>query len=87
MEQYYEIDAEEKKILKEFDQGKLRSVHGRDKEIARYRSFTKSSLDRTKHINIRLSERDLQKIKVKAADKGLPYQTLVSSILHQYIRE
>jgi predicted DNA binding CopG/RHH family protein len=43
-----------------------------------------TTLGKTKNINIRLSEKDLQKIKVLAAQKGLPYQTLISSLLHQF---
>ena len=42
------------------------------------------TLNKTRNINIRLSERDLQKLKVKAMERGLPYQTLVASVVHQF---
>ena len=84
MQKYYELDNEEEKILHDFDEGVLKSVPNAKKEVERYRGYAKASLDKTRNINIRLSERDLQKIKAKAAKKGLPYQTFVSSILHQY---
>jgi len=81
---YYELDKEEKELLAAFEGGEFRRVGNAKAEIKRYRSYAAASLTRAKNINIRLSERDLQKLKAKAAEKGLPYQTLVASILHQY---
>jgi len=54
------------------------------KEIARYQEVARYTLAKTRTINIRLSEKDLQKVKAKAAEKGLPYQTFIGSLLHQY---
>ncbi len=87
MEKYYELDADEKKLLTNFDGGKLKSTRDNKKELQRYRGYAKASLNQTRNINIRLPERDLQKLKAKAAQKGLPYQTLVSSLLRQYTAE
>lgn len=87
MQKYYELNTEEKKIAVDFDHGGFRSVREKKKELSRYRGYAKASLNRTRNINIRLSERDLQKLKAKAATKGLPYQTLVSSLIHQYSDE
>ena len=81
---YYELDKEEKELLAAFEAGEFKRVENAKSEIKRYRSYAAASLTRAKNINIRLSERDLQKLKAKAAEKGLPYQTLVASILHQY---
>ncbi len=81
---YYELTKEEERLIEDYEEGELRSIPDQLQETTRYRSYAKSSLNRERNINIRLSERDLQKIKAKAAEKGLPYQTLVSSILHQY---
>ena len=81
---YYELDKEEQAILDAYDAGKLSSVRGKEAEIKRLRSYTHSSLERARNINIRLSERDLLRIKAKAAELGLPYQTFVSSLLHQH---
>ena len=39
----------------------------------------------TRRINIRISEKDLTDLKIKAREEGLPYQTLVSSVLHKYL--
>ncbi len=81
---YYELDDYEKEVLKSYEKGKLKSVPNKKQEIARYQSYAKSSLDKTKNINIRISERDLLKVKALALKKGLPYQTLISSIVHQH---
>lgn len=81
---YYELDKEEKDLLDAIERGGFKSVPNVKKEVKRYCSYASASLARAKNINIRLSERDLQKLKAKAAEKGLPYQTLVASILHQY---
>ncbi|TSC58960.1 MAG: hypothetical protein Greene041679_3 [Parcubacteria group bacterium Greene0416_79] len=81
---YYELDKEERKLLEAIERSGFKSVPNVKKERERYRSYARASSARSKNINIRLAERDLYKLKVKAAEKGLPYQTLVASILHQY---
>jgi len=81
---YYELDDYEKEVLEAYEKGKLKSIPNKKQEIMRYRSYAKSSLDKTKNINIRISERDLFKVKALALKKGLPYQTLISSIVHQH---
>ena len=83
---YFELDKNEIKMLKEFEVGKFKAVKNAKKEASRYRQYAQSTLSKTRNINIRLSEKALQKIKALAAQKGLPYQTLISSLLHQYSR-
>jgi len=78
------ITTEEQKILKEFDRGGLRRVKNVSGEKIRYGAYAKYTLSKPRNINIRVSERDLERIKALAAEKGLPYQTFISSILHQY---
>ena len=81
---YFELDKDEAKLLKEFEAGEFRSVKSAKKEANHYRQYAQNTLSKTRNINIRLSDRDLQKIRALAAQKGLPYQTLISSLLHQY---
>ena len=81
---YYELDKREKKILESYEKGEFTSVPNKKKEILKYQGYAKASLDKTKNINIRISERDLLKVKALALKKGLPYQTLISSIVHQH---
>ncbi|PIQ68765.1 MAG: hypothetical protein COV91_02335 [Candidatus Taylorbacteria bacterium CG11_big_fil_rev_8_21_14_0_20_46_11] len=80
----YELDKEEQELLDAIEASDFKSVPNVKKEITRYVSYARADSKRTKNINIRLSERTLYKLKVKAAEKGLPYQTLVASLLHQY---
>ena len=84
---YFELDEEEKKITADFDSGGFRSVKKIKSEKAKYQNYAKLTLSKSRNINIRLSEKDLQKIKSKAVVKGLPYQTLLSSLIHQYADE
>jgi len=81
---YFELDKYEKEILKDFDQKKIKPNPNLNTEIKRLKIYAKATLDKTKNINIRISERDLWKVKALALEKGLPYQTLISSIVHQY---
>lgn len=81
---YYELDKEEEKILKDYDDGKYGKVNNSKAEISRLQEAAKATLNKTKNINIRLTEKDLQQIKSKAVKIGIPYQTLLTSLIHQY---
>lgn len=81
---HYELDKEEQELLDMVEAGDFRPVPNVKKEIERFRAAARATLSRNKNINIRISERTLHRIKAKAAEKGLPYQTLISSLLHQY---
>ena len=78
------LSKEEKELLKDFEAGEFRSVLAPDrkKEIAK---AAEETFKKDKRINIRISARDLQAIQQRALEKGIPYQTLVSSILHKYV--
>jgi len=78
------IKKEEKEILEAYERSTFKSVPNVKKEIARYREYAKSALRKNKRINIRISETDIVHIQRKAIESGLPYQTLISSILHKY---
>jgi len=78
------LNKEEKEILEAYEKGVFKSVPNVKKKIARYREYAKSTLLKNKRINIRISERDLVHIQRKAVEEGLPYQTLISSLLHKY---
>jgi len=80
----YELDDYEAEIEEAFDKGGFKSVPNVKQEIERYRGYAKAMLDKTKNINIRISQGDLFNLKSKAEQQGIPYQTLISSLLHQY---
>jgi predicted DNA binding CopG/RHH family protein len=54
-------------------------------EIARYAASATVTLTKDKRINIRLSSRDLEDVQTRAAEEGMPYQTLIASVLHKYV--
>lgn len=81
---YFELDEEEQRILEEFERGEWKPVKDFTKRKKELIEAARNTSNKTKNINIRLSERDLHKLKVKAAKQGIPYQTLAASILHQY---
>ncbi len=80
----YELDKEEKKIVRAVERGEFRRIPNLEKQKKMYQEYARATLDKTRNINIRVSERDLMKLKARAVEKGLPYQTLVTSVLHQY---
>jgi predicted DNA binding CopG/RHH family protein len=81
---YFELTKEEKRILEDYEQGKYLSVEDLAKQKKLYQKYAKNTLSKTRNINIRLSEKVLARLKAKAAEAGLPYQTLASSILHRF---
>lgn len=84
---HYVLDQEEEEILKAFEEGKLVRVKDFEKEKKLLEEAARNTLKKTRNINIRLTEMDLQRLKVKAAEEGIPYQTLASSILHKYTQK
>ncbi len=79
------LDKEEQEILNSYEKGEWESIPNIEEEIAFYSEVAKNTLRKDKRINIRVSNRDLLEIKRKAVIEGIPYQTLVSSILHKYL--
>ena len=77
-------DPYESKILDAFDTGKLKSVATKA-ELARLKEAARATAIKDRRVNIRLSAGDLQDIQVRALEEGMPYQTLIASILHKYV--
>lgn len=82
--QDYQLDKEEQEILEAYERGELKRIPNFEEEKEKYVAAARATLIKKRNINIRISERDLHALKTRAAAKGLPYQTLVSSVLHQY---
>lgn len=81
----YRLDAEEQAILDAFEAGELESVSGAKEQIVETQAIARQTLKKTKRVNLRMTERDFQLAHVRAAEEGLPYQTLLSSIIHKYL--
>ena len=54
------------------------------KDKKQYEEYARYSLNKQKRINIRMTERDLKKLRAKAIEEGLPYQSLISMLIHKY---
>jgi len=79
------LTKEEEAILQAVEKDEWRPVPNFAKEKKRYEAAAKAALRKDKRVNIRMTERDLLRFQKKAAEEGLPYQTLISSVLHKYI--
>ena len=80
IEKDYESD-----ILRSFEKGEWKPVKGQKKVLERYRQAAAETLLKNKRVNIRISSMDLEGLQARAAAEGLPYQTLMASVLHKYI--
>jgi predicted DNA binding CopG/RHH family protein len=74
----------EREVLAAYETGKLRSVASKA-ELARLRAAARATAIKDRRVNIRLSSGDLQDIQVRALEEGMPYQTLIASVLHKYV--
>jgi predicted DNA binding CopG/RHH family protein len=77
-------DKEEKELVSSFEGGEWTPVRDREQEIARLTKMARTAARKNKRINIRLSDGDLTRIKEIAEREGIPYQTLIASVLHKY---
>ncbi len=79
------LDIEEKDILDSYERGEWKSVKNLEKEIERHRGYARQTLKKDKRVNIRISSMVLDEIQTRAIEDGMPYQTLISSILHRFV--
>lgn len=80
-----QLTKEEKEIMHADEQGLLKPLPNLEEEKERAAKIARNTLKKNKAITIRLAERDLMKLKAKAIEEGIPYQTLITSILHKHI--
>lgn len=81
----FELDEEEQEILEAYESGRLVPVPDREAVIARLQSYAQAAQRKDRRVNIRLTARDLTALQSIALDEGIPYQTLMASILHKYV--
>jgi predicted DNA binding CopG/RHH family protein len=79
------LDKEEKQLLKDVENGEFKSVKNLKSQIAYFKKVAAETIKKSKNVNIRMTEEDWYKLKTRAAKNGLPYQTLMATILHQYV--
>jgi predicted DNA binding CopG/RHH family protein len=78
------IDAYEADVLDAFEKGALDSVATKA-ELEKFRAAARATAIKDRRVNIRMSSGDLSDIQVKALEEGVPYQTLIASVLHKYV--
>ncbi len=79
------LDKEEKEILDSFERGEWKSVPNVKAEIEKHRKYARKTLKKDKRVNIRIPSKVLEELQAIAIEDGIPYQTLMSSILHRYV--
>lgn len=79
------LDKSEKELLKSVESGEWRSVANSQKELTRYRTYAQATFKKDRRVNIRISGKDLDALQKRALREGIPYQTLIASILHKYV--
>lgn len=79
------LDPEEKEILEAFESGKLKRARGAKRLQKQHREYAEAMFRKDARINVRLSSRDLRGLQKRALAEGIPYQTLIASVLHKYV--
>lgn len=79
------LDREEKEILRAFESGQLKRVASVKAEIKRHRQYAAATFKKDARINIRISSKDLRGLQKLALSEGLPYQTMIASVLHKFV--
>ncbi len=80
----YNMDQTERDLLRSVENNEWVSIGNKKQEFKKYAEIAKNSLKKDKRINIRINRNDIESIQIKAIEDGIPYQTLISSILHKY---
>jgi len=78
-------DAFEQDILTAYEKGELKSTSPSKAKLAKFKAAASATFLKEKRVNIRLSTPDLMDIQARALEEGLPYQTLIASVLHKFV--
>jgi len=81
----FDIEKHEAEILKDFEDGNFVSVDNLNQQMQTAKTAAKNFMKRDNRVNIRISSADLNMARKIAAEEGLPYQTLLASIIHKFI--
>jgi len=79
------LDKEELQILQDFERGEFESIRNFQSEKKKLEAAARTTLQKDKRINIRISSRDLERLQMRAAREGVPYQTYISGSLHKLV--
>ena len=81
----YSLDKHEQEILAAVESGEWKSIKPTKAQLEHYAAIARNTLRKDQRMNIRISRADITGLKMKAAEQGIPYQTLVASVLHRYV--
>jgi predicted DNA binding CopG/RHH family protein len=81
------LDKEEQAIQASIDRDEWQSVENFSQEKSRYEQIAHATINKTRRVNLRLTEHDYQAAQIRAIEEELPYQTLHSSVIHKFIRD
>ncbi len=79
------MSGEERNILERFERGELRPAPDSGREIEMAHQAARHTFNKTKRVNLRVTERDFNLAHSRAREEGMPYQTLLSSVIHKYL--
>ncbi|MFZ5883688.1 MAG: antitoxin [Chloroflexota bacterium] len=79
------LQQDELELLASYEAEEWKSAKKLSEKKEQYRAYARATLRKDKRINIRISERDLLALQRRAVRQGIPYQTLISSVLHKYV--
>ena len=79
------IDQEEKDLMSSIENDEWQPVKNIDQEKEKAVAAARNTLKKDKRINLRLTQKDYHQIQIKAIEEGVPYQTLISSLVHKYL--
>ena len=79
------IDQEEKDLMESIESDEWQSIKNIDQEKEKAIMAARNTLKKEKRINLRLTQKDYHQIQIKAIEEGIPYQTLISSVIHKYL--
>ncbi len=79
------IDQEEKDLMNSIENDEWQPVKNIDQEKEKAIAAARNTLKKDKRINLRLTQKDYHQIQIKAIEEGIPYQTLISSLVHKYL--
>jgi len=79
------LQPDELELLASYENEEWQSVKNVKEQLARYQAYARATFRKDRRINIRISEKDLLDLQKRALREGIPYQTLISSVLHKYV--
>lgn len=79
------LDTYEQELLDAYEQGEMKSIITSKTDLEKYRASARETFIKDRRVNLRLSTPDLMDIQARAAEEGIPYQTLIASVLHKFV--